>query len=195
MTRTKSQAGRLVPKEKRFSRSSTATIQGQHTSSSEANSSFSPAVAQSSDTQTSPSNKDFTVTSKRTSSVLNGLQQVSSSLSRKRTISATSEFGRPMFHTPSSRPPILRKASSALTSGSVPTPPLSASSRTMSRTISSSTLSNMTGGNKSADSKARATRIRISLEDSLRSENDNEDSPTLSAAQRRERRRGNESYS
>ena len=196
MTRTKSQAGRLVPKEKRISRSSTATIQGQPTSSSEANSPFSPAIAQSSDTQTSPSNQDYTLTSKRTSSsVLNGLQRVSSSLSRKRTISATSEIGRPMFHTPSSRPPILRKASSALTSGSNPTPPLSASSRTMSRTTSSSTLSNLTGGTKSADSKARAARIRMSLEDSFRSENDNDDSPTLTAAQRRDRRRGNESYS
>ena len=191
LTRTKSQAGRLVPKEKRISRSSTATTQGPPNSSFEANSSSSPAIAQSS--ESSPSNKLFTSTSKRTSSVLNGLQQVSISLSRKRTISAASEIGRPMHHVPPSRPPILRKASSALTSGSVPSPPLSASSRTMSRTTSASTLSNMTGGNRSADAKPRAARLRMSLEDSLRLENDNDDSPTLT--QRRERRRGNESYS
>jgi len=193
MTRTKSHTGRLVPKEKRINRSSAATVQRQPTSPSEANSSFSPATARSSDIQTSPSNMAFTSTSKRTSSVLNGLQQVSDSLSRKRTISATSEIGRPMLHSPPTRPPILRKASSALTSGSVPTPPLSASFRTMSRTTSSSTLSNISGGNKSADAKARAARVRISLESKLRSENDNDDSPTLT--QRRERRRGNESYS
>jgi hypothetical protein len=195
LARTKSHAGRLVPKEKRITRGSPATILRQPTSPSEANSSFSPTIAQSSDFQASSSNNDLTVTSKRTLSVLNGLQHVSSSLSRKRTISATSEVGRAMLHAPPSRPPILRKASSALTSGSVPTPPLSASSRSMSRTTSSSTLANMTGGIKSADAKVRVARNRMSLEDSLRSENDYQDSPTLSAAQRRERRRGNESYS
>ena len=196
LIRTKSHAGRLVPKEKRISRNSTA-IQGQPTSPSEANSSFSPSIAQASGFQTSPSNDVLTVTSKRTLSVLNGLQHVSGALSRKRTISATSEVGRPMFHggAPPSRPPILRKASSALTPGSVPTPPLSASSRTMGRTTSSSTLSNMTSGTKSADAKARAARIRMSLENNLRSENDNQDSPSLTVTQRRERRRGNESYS
>jgi len=195
MTRTKSQAGRLVPKEKRILRSSTATIHRQATSPSEANSSFSPAIAQSSDILNSPSSNAFALTSKRTLSVLNGLQHVSNSLSRKRTISATSEIGRPMPHPPPSRPPILRKASSALTSGSATTPPLSASSRTMSRTTSSSTLSNITGGNKSGDARARVARNRMSLEDHFRSENDNDDSPTLTAANRRERRRGNESYS
>jgi hypothetical protein len=195
LARTKLHAGRLVPKEKRTSRSSAVTIQGQPMSPSEADSSFSPATAKSPDIQTSPSSTSFTLTSKRTSSMLNGLQQVSSALSRKRTISATSEIGRSMLHSAPSRPPILRKASSALTSGSAPSPPLSASSRTMSRTTSSSTLSNLSGGNRSADAKPRTTRIRMSLDSNLRSENDNQDSPLLSAAQRRERRRGNESYS
>ena len=195
LARTKSHTGRLVPKEKRISRNSASTIQGRPTSPPGANSSFSPATAQSSDVQNNPPSKGFTLTSKRTPSVLNGLQQVSGSLSRKRTISATSEIERPMLYSPSTRPPVLRKASSALTSGSVPSPPLSAVSRAISRTTSSSTLSNISGGNKSADAKTRAARIRMSLDSNLRSENDNQSSPSMSAAPRRERRHGNDSYS
>lgn len=189
LARTKLHTGRLMPKEKRISRSSVATIQGQPKSPSETNTSFSPATAQSSDI---PPSRVFTLTSKRTSSVVNGLQQVSSPLSRKRTISATSEIGRSVLYAPPTRPPILRKASSALTSGYVPTPPPSASSRSMSRATSSSTLSNISGGNRNADRPARA---RMSLDSNLHSENDDQDSPSLSAAQRRERRRGNDSYS
>jgi len=194
LTRTKSHSGRLVPKEKRVSRSSAATIQ-RHPTSPEASPPFSLATTQSPVIQISPLSKASALASKRTSSVLNGLQQVSSSLSRKRTISATSEFERPMLYSPSTRPPILRKATSALTSGSIPSPPLSAISRAISRTTSSSTLSNVSGGNKSADAKTRAARVRMSLDSNLRSENDNQDSPSASAAQRRERGRGNESYS
>ena len=63
LTWTKSHAGRLVPKEKRISRTLTA-IQGQPTSPLEANSSFSPAIAQTSGFQTSPSNDALTLTSK-----------------------------------------------------------------------------------------------------------------------------------
>ena len=194
LARTKSHTGRLVPKEKRINRSSASTAQRRPPSPSETNSSFSPATVQSPDIQNNTSYKGFTLTSKR-ASVLNGLQQVSSSLSRKRTISATSEIERPMLYSPSTRPPILRKASSALTSGSVPSPPLSAVSRAISRTTSSSTLSNISGGSKSADARTRTARIRMSLDSNLRSENDNQSSPSPSAAPRRERRRGNDSYS
>jgi hypothetical protein len=188
--RTKSHTGRLAPKERRISRSS--TVPGQPTSPSEATSALSPTAAQSSDIQTSPSKKAFTLTSRRTSSVLNGLQQVSDSLSRKRTISATSEIERPALYSPQTRPPILRKASSSLASRFVPQPSPSPSSRVMSRTTSSSTLSNVSGGSKNTDSKARVPKVRMSLDSHLRSE---DDSPPLSAAQRRERRRGNDSYS
>jgi hypothetical protein len=184
-----------MPKERRVSRGSNTTTRGQPPSPSEASFALSPTTAQSSDIQTSPPRKASTFTSKRTSSALNGLQQVSNSLSRKRTISATSEIERPVLYSPATRAPILRKASSALTSGSVTTSPPYTSSRAMSRTTSSSTLSNVSGGNKSAEAKIRMARVRMSLDSGLHSENDNQDSPTLSAAQRRERRFGNDSYS